>query len=165
MEITSFREMYVAELQEMRNVEMQLIEEWRRVADVASREELKNLTKRGFEETQVRKERLDDLLRQHRADPQAHVDQAMRAIVLETEKMMTIVKGNQLRDAALIASAQKVIHYQIAAYGTAAALAGQLDLRDDQKVLHTGLEGAKQLDATLTDIAKRVVNPEAATTT
>jgi len=50
------------------------------------------------------------------------------------------VKGNDLHDAALIASAQKVEHYEIAAYGTAAALAGQLGLKDDQRLLNESLE-------------------------
>ena len=44
-----------------------------------------------------------------------------------------MLKVDDLRDAGLIASAQKIEHYEIAAYGTAAALAGQLELRDEQK--------------------------------
>jgi ferritin-like metal-binding protein YciE len=74
---------------------------------------------------------------------------------------MTIVKGASLRDAALIASAQKVAHYQIAAYGNAAALAGQLDLRDDQGLLHESLEEEKEVDFMLTRLAKREVNRDA----
>jgi ferritin-like metal-binding protein YciE len=74
---------------------------------------------------------------------------------------MTMVKGNDLRDAALIASAQKVTHYQIAAYGTAAALAGQLDLRDDQTRLHEGLDEEKEADLLLTGLAKSEVNQDA----
>jgi ferritin-like metal-binding protein YciE len=58
----------------------------------------------------------------------------MEALLKETEKMLTMLKGNDLRDAGLIASAQKLEHYEIAAYGTAAALAGQLDLCDDQQM-------------------------------
>jgi ferritin-like metal-binding protein YciE len=54
------------------------------------------------------------------------------------------------------------VHYLIAAYGTAAALAGQLDLRGDRQILHTGLEEVKAVDAALTEIAKRVVNRDAA---
>ncbi len=57
----------------------------------------------------------------------------MQALVNETEKMLAILKGNELRDAGLIASAQKLEHYEIAAYGTAAALAGQLDLREEER--------------------------------
>jgi ferritin-like metal-binding protein YciE len=61
----------------------------------------------------------------------------------------------------LIASAQKLEHYEIAAYGTVAALAGQLDLRDDQQTLHESLEEEKQADLRLTKLAKREVNPDA----
>jgi hypothetical protein len=77
MEITSLRAMCLAALQEMRNVDMQLIEEWRRVAGVASHAKLKNAFMHSFEEMQVRKERLDCLLQPYHADPQAHIDQVI----------------------------------------------------------------------------------------
>jgi hypothetical protein len=51
----------------------------------------------------------------------------MQALISESQKLLEMVEGNNLRDAALIASAQKVEHYEIAAYGTAAAPAGQLN--------------------------------------
>ena len=75
--------------------------------------------------------------------------------------MLSILEGDDLRDAGLIASAQKLEHYEIAAYGSAAALAGQLDLRDDQMLLHDSLLEEKEADAILTDIAKGEVNPDA----
>jgi ferritin-like metal-binding protein YciE len=77
--------------------------------------------------------------------------------------MASMVKGNGLRDAAIIASAQKVEHYEIAAYGTAAALAGQLDLRDDQQTLFQILGEEKAADSMLTELAKREVNQAAVT--
>jgi ferritin-like metal-binding protein YciE len=83
-------------------------------------------------------------------DHLSHTDQAMQALINETEKMMSMVKGDDLRDAALIVSVQKVEHYEIAAYGMVAALAGQLDRRDDQEVLHESLRrgkgGRRQVD-------------------
>ena len=92
------------------------------------------------------------------AEPNAHTDQAMQALVNETRKMLEIVEGNELRDAALIASAQKLEHYEIAAYGVAAALAGQLNLRGDQQMLHKTLVEEKKADALLTELAKGDVN-------
>jgi ferritin-like metal-binding protein YciE len=53
------------------------------------------------------------MLRKHGADPRAHTDQAMQALIKETEKMMSIVQGDDLRDAAIIASVQKIEHYEI----------------------------------------------------
>jgi ferritin-like metal-binding protein YciE len=85
----------------------------------------------------------------------------MQALINETEKMIAMVKGDDLRDAALIASAQKVEHYEIAAYGVVASLAGQLDLRDDQQLLHESLKEEKEADAELTKLAKSEVNQAA----
>src|SRR5436305_818266 len=87
-----------------------------------------------------------------KAIPRAHTDQAMTALIAETEKMLRMLQGDDLRDAGLIASAQKLEHYEIAAYGTAAALAGQLDLREDQRTLHDLLEEEKRIDLLLTKL-------------
>jgi ferritin-like metal-binding protein YciE len=96
-----------------------------------------------------------------RSTPTARIDQAMQALITETKKMITMLKADDLRDAGLIASAQKIEHYEIAAYGTAAALAGQLGLRDEQKMLHMSLEEERQVDGLLTELAKREVNRQA----
>ena len=124
MQITSFKDLYIAELQELTSLEGQLGKALRRMAEVASHPSLKNALMHHREQTQVQKQRLESILQKHSANPRAHTDQAMQALINETEKMITMVKGDDLRDAALIASAQKVKHYEIAAYGTAAALAG-----------------------------------------
>jgi ferritin-like metal-binding protein YciE len=76
--------------------------------------------------------------------------------------MALLLSSNVLRDAGLIASVQKLEHYEIAAYGAAAALAGQLGLREDQKILHQSLDEERLFDSELTQIAKDEVNPEAA---
>jgi ferritin-like metal-binding protein YciE len=75
--------------------------------------------------------------------------------------MMLLLRSDDLRDAGLIASAQKIDHYEIAAYGTAAALAGQLDLRDEQNMLHMSLEEEREFDAVLTRLAKGEINRDA----
>jgi ferritin-like metal-binding protein YciE len=161
MEISNFKDMYLAELQELVSVEEQLSEALLRMAAAASHPALKDALVDHQAETMRQKERLVGILHKHGADPAAHVDQAMQALISETRKMLGIVEGDDLRDAALIASAQKLEHYEIAAYGSAAALAGQLDLRDDQMLLHDSLLEEKEADAILTDIAKGEVNPDA----
>src|SRR5947207_15466174 len=141
-------------------MELQLAEALARMADVAAHPELKNALAHHREQTLAQQERLDSLLTRHRS-AQAHRDQAVQGLVREGEKMLMMLKGNDLRDAGLIASAQKLEHYEIAAYGTAAALAGQLDLRDEQKMLHLSMEEEKRVDVVLTKLAKREVNPDA----
>jgi ferritin-like metal-binding protein YciE len=161
MEINNFRDMFIAELQELLSVETQLADALLRMAGAASHPALKDLLLRHRTETETQKRRLASILEKHGADPAAHTDQAMQALVSETKKMLAMVVGDDLRDAGLIASVQKLEHYEIAAYGTAAALAGQLDLRDEQKMLHLSLEEERLTDERLTQLAKREVNPDA----
>ena len=158
MKIKSLTELYVAELEELANAEDQLAEVLLELAEVASNQKLKSALSDHREETLVHQQRLESLLTEHRAHANAHTDQAMQALVNETRKMLEIVEGNELRDAAVIASAQKLEHYEIAAYGVAAALAGQLNLRGDQQMLHKTLVEEKKADALLTELAKGDVN-------
>jgi ferritin-like metal-binding protein YciE len=120
--------MYIAELRELVSVESQLSDALLRMAGAAAHPAPKDLLLHHRGETEAQKERLATILRKHGANPAAHTDQAMHALVHETRKMLAMLGGGDLRDAGLIASAQKLEHYKIAAYGTAAALAGQLDL-------------------------------------
>ena len=161
MKITSFKELYIAELQELADMERQLATALRRMADIALHAGLKRALADHFEQTTQQRERLRSVIQAHGASPTAHTDQAMQALIRETEKMFTILKDADLRDAALIASAQKLEHYEIAAYGTAAALAGQLDLRNDQAMLHENLEEEKEMDLLLTQLAKSEINRDA----
>ncbi|MBX6424433.1 MAG: DUF892 family protein [Variibacter sp.] len=161
MEITNFKDMYLAELQELANAERQVAASLQRMAAAATHPALKNAFVSHRAEKQAQKERLESILKKHGASTRAHTDQSMQALVGEAEKMLTILKGNNLRDAGLIASAQKLEHYEIAAYGTAAALADQLGLRDDQQMLHESLEEEKQADSLLTRLAKSEINRDA----
>lgn len=161
MQIKNFKEMYIAELQELANMESQLEPALKQMADAATHPSLKRALMRHRDETKEQSKRLQSILQNHSAKLRAHTDQAMEALLNETKKMLSLLEGD-LRDAGLIASAQKLEHYEIAAYGTAAALAGQLDLRDDQRMLHDSLEEERKTDATLTELAKGEVNQDAA---
>jgi ferritin-like metal-binding protein YciE len=66
-----------------------------------------------------------------------------------------------LRDAAMIASAQRIEHYEICVYGTLATYAKGLGLPEDKKILGSILEEEKAADEALTDIATGIVNPQA----
>jgi ferritin-like metal-binding protein YciE len=161
MEISSLKQMFLAELQEIASVEKQLAGELLRMAGAATHPALKRALVHHRAETETQGTRLETILAKHGADPDAHVDQAMEAMIVETKKMLTMLETDDLRDAGLIASAQRIEHYEIAAYGTAAALAGQLDLRDEQKMLHRSLDEERRFDLILTKLAKSEVNPDA----
>lgn len=161
MSITSFQDMYLAELQELASVEAQLSAALATMAEKASTPALKEAFTSHKEETETHAKRLFGLLEGHKVDGETHFDESMERLIQESMKMADMVEDDTVRDAGLIASAQKLAHYQIAAYGTAAALAGQLGFEDDQKILHETLEEEKKADQTLTELAKSEVNPKA----
>lgn len=161
MRIKSYKEMYIAELQELASLEGQLAAALLKLAEAASHPSLKKALAQHRDETVAQEQRLKSILAKHGAKPGAHTDQSMQALINETEKMAHIVKGHDLRDSAIIASAQKVEHYEIAAYGNVAAMAGQLGFRDDQQLLHQTLQEEKSADAVLTQVAETEVNKDA----
>jgi ferritin-like metal-binding protein YciE len=159
--INSFKDMYLAELQEILSVEVQLADALLRMAGAATHPSLKRALIHHRAETETAALRIMTILKKHDADETAHIDQAMQALIAETMKMMMMLRSDDLRDAGLIASAQKIEHYEIAAYGTAAALAGQLELRDEQHMLHMSLEEEREFDLVLTGLAKGEINRDA----
>jgi ferritin-like metal-binding protein YciE len=162
MKMNTLKEVYLAELQELHHVEEQLTQALPQMRDRAQHEELKQVFDQHLEETRSQRERVETILRNHGADPQAHQDQAMERLLAEAEKTLALIDEPAVRDAEMIASAQKVEHYEIAAYGTVATYAGILGFTDDQNTLHAILDEEKNTDRTLTDLADTVVNKDAA---
>jgi ferritin-like metal-binding protein YciE len=163
MNVTSLRDLYIAELQEIRSVEEQLVGALPTMADVAGHPELKQGIQTHLEETRVQQSRVEEILRGHNAEPREHVDQAMQAMLQEAEKWANMVQDRDLRDVGIIASAQRVEHYEIAVYGSLATWAKQLGLDDDLQALLAILEEEKRTDERLSRLAKRMINPDAAT--
>ena len=143
MNIDELRQMYVAELQELRSVEAQLVEALPRMAEMASHPELKEAFQRHLQETRAQGERLDAVLRGLGAEPREHQDSSMQAILHEAEKWAGMLQDPDLRNAGLIASAQRVEHYEIAVYGTLAAWAKELGHAEELQTLHAILEEEK----------------------
>lgn len=164
MTVDDFTQLYISELQELRSVEDQLVNALPGLIDMAAGAALKQVLSNHLEETRLQRDRLDGLLQRHDADPRAHRDGSMQAILTEAGRWGAKLSTPDLRDAGLIASAQRVEHYEIAVYGTLATWAKTLGLKDDLTVLLALLEEEKAADAMLTDLAKRLVNPEAAAT-
>jgi len=161
MKIATLQDLYLVELQELRSVTVQFEGALERLADAASNPSLKKIFARQQKEIRAEAERLDKMLQQRDVGGDGHTDQAMEALVREMEKMISLIEGNELRDVALIGSTQRLEHYQIAAYGTVAALAGHLDLRSEQKALHSMVDNKKKIDIQLTELATAKVNPSA----
>ncbi|NDW07524.1 YciE/YciF ferroxidase family protein [Jiella pacifica] len=164
MAISGLRDLYVAELQEARSFEALLTDALPKMAKAASEEQLRLAFEQHLEATREQLASVEALLKEAGADPKAHQDQSMKVLIEQSEKMTGMVAAGPLRDAALIASAQRIEHYEIAVYGTLATYAKMLGLENDHQILNGILGEEKDADDLLTDIAVGMVNPAVAET-
>jgi ferritin-like metal-binding protein YciE len=157
----NLKQIYISELQEQRSAEEQLIQALPKMSEMASAQALGVAFEQHLGETRAQLGRLDGILEKHGAEPREHSDRSMQTLIAESEKWAKMIDDPEARDAGLIASAQRVEHYEIAVYGTLATWAKQLGLDDDMATLLSILEEEKSADEKLTRLAKREVNPEA----
>ena len=107
MNVGDLRTMYVAELQELRSVEDQLVTALPKIAQLVEHPQLRQALERHLAETESQRNRLDELLKRHNATPTAHEDSSMRAIIREADRWAGMVSDADCRDAGIIASAQR----------------------------------------------------------
>lgn len=162
-EIDSLSSLYVAELQELNSAEAQLSTVLRQLPGTLQSQDLESHLLGYATEIQARHEDLERILRSRGIDPGAHPDDAMHALVLETKKMQQVC-SESVRDAAVLASVQRLVHFKIAGYGTVATYATFLDRSDDASRLAQYADRDKEFDEELSELAKQVVNPAAAAT-
>jgi ferritin-like metal-binding protein YciE len=158
----NLKQIYLSELQEQRSAEEQLVQALPKLSEMAHDAPLAAALQEHLRETRGQLDRLDEILSRHGAEPREHKDRSMETILGEAGKWAMMIDDPEPRDAGLIASAQRVEHYEIAVYGTLANWAKQLGLKDDMDVLLAILEEEKQADWKLTALAKKQVNAEAA---
>jgi ferritin-like metal-binding protein YciE len=158
----TFDEMYVTELAEFRSVEEQMAENLDVFADQATDAALVELIRSHRAMTAKHRDRLSEMLEAHGERPDAHSDGSMSALVSEAEKWAGMVDDPALRDAGLIASLQRMEHYEIAVAGTLARWAESLGHQSDARALASILEDDKATDARFSEIAEHAVNPVSA---
>lgn len=152
MAVKNIEELFVHELSDIYSAEKQLTRALPRLARAAGSEELSAAFEAHLEETHGQIERIDqivDLL-------------GIRLKRIKCAAMEGLVEEGPLRDTALIGGAQKVEHYEIAAYGTLCALARQLGYTDALPLLEETLEEEKATDMKLTALAEGGANEMAA---
>lgn len=159
-EIDSLHTLYVSELQELRSAEAQLQSLLRSVPGSYQSTSLDQVLRGYTTDIDARTSGLDAIIASMGANPRGHSDRAMRALIGETRRM-TKVRPTHVRGAALVASLQRLIHFKIAGYGTAATYAAMLTRPDDAQHLHGYVEREKAVDNELNALAKAMINPEA----
>ena len=158
----NLKQIYISELQEQRSAEEQLMQALPKMSEMAHDTQLASALQEHLRETRTQLDRLDEILSRHGAEPREHTDRSMETILGEAGKWAMMIDDPEPRDAGLIASAQRIEHYEIAVYGTLATWAKQLGLNEDTDILLTILEEEKNADWKLTALAKKQVNREAA---
>jgi ferritin-like metal-binding protein YciE len=162
MQIKDFRTMYLAELTEAASFEEMMANALPFLAQNVSTDRLRNAIDAHVQEAKSQKQDMETLLRKYSGEIEAHTDQSMQALVDESRKMAGMVPEGSLRDAAIIASIQRMKHYEVAVYGTLATYAECLGLQDDKNTLGAMLDREKHFDEALSEIAEEDVNPQAA---
>jgi ferritin-like metal-binding protein YciE len=159
--LDSLDAMYEAELQELHNAEGQLAQLTNDLARTMSHSELAFRMQEYATELHARRGDVEGLLSRIGANVRARTDDAMRALIDETEKMWRVCAAN-VRDAAVTASVQRIIHYKIAGYGAIASYAKALGREEDARHFAQLAERDRAVDAELSDLAKDTLNPQAA---
>lgn len=163
LNLNSFDDLYVAQLQDLYSAETQLLGALPKMAEAATHPQLKQAFQQHLEVTKRQQDRVAQILRSLDEDPGDETCQAMKGLVKEGQEIIGADGDDAVRDAGLIAAAQRVEHYEIAGYGTVRTFAERLGRQDDARLLDEILSEEKEADDLLNEIALSIVNPDAAT--
>ncbi|WP_369942859.1 ferritin-like domain-containing protein [Xanthomonas medicagonis] len=162
MAIKTIDELFLHELSDIYSAEKQLTKALPKLARAATNPALRAAFEAHLEETQGQVERIDQIVEILDLRLKRIKCAAMEGLVEEGKEVIDSIEAGPVRDAALIGGAQKVEHYEIASYGTLAAMAKQLGKTDALKLLLETLEEEKSTDEKLTLLAEQGGNQDAA---
>jgi ferritin-like metal-binding protein YciE len=157
----SLRELYVNELKDLYNAETQLVKALPKMAKGSFNAELRQGFEEHLRQTSEHVSRLEQIFEMLGEKPGGKKCVGMEGIVKEGAETLSEDYEDALMDAAIIGAAQRVEHYEIAAYGTAKAFAELLGENDHVSLLEETLEEEKETDQKLTQLAEQI-NPRAA---
>jgi ferritin-like metal-binding protein YciE len=156
--IKNIEDLFYHELQVLWSAENMLVEIMPDMINRAKSLGLKKMLALHHAETQQHKNALEMICRQLNIDPEGDFNPGMKGILEEGDKVMAKDATDEAMDAALIAGAQKVEHYEISGYGSAAYYAEMLGYEGIAKRLRLTLEEEQQADTKLNFLAKNLIN-------
>ena len=160
-DIQSMDDLFVHGLQDIYYAENQILKSLPNMIEKAASGELRKALQTHLAETRKQVQQLERVFRMHGNEPQGSSCPAIDGILEEADDIMGEVEDKNVLDAAMIAAAQAVEHYEITRYGALIAWAKQLGRRDCAAVLRQNLVEEKATDKKLTAMAERRVNPAA----
>lgn len=158
MRIDSMEKLLVDELKDLYSAEKQITKALPKMASEATSEELRTAFESHLRETEGHVQRLERVFELLGETPHAKTCKAMQGLLEEGEEMMKSCAKGKVRDAAMISAAQRVEHYEMAAYGTMRNFAEVLGQMEAQQLLQSTLDEEGETDKKLTRIAT-TVNP------
>jgi ferritin-like metal-binding protein YciE len=153
MQFQSLQDVFAEQLNDLRSAEQQLVEALPKMAGAASTDELRTAFEEHLAQTRQHLERIDDVISATGVAVTGEECKGMKGLIAEGSEIIEAQGDPIARDAALIAAAQRVEHYEIAGYGTVVTLAGQLDYDDAKDTLGQTLDEEESADKLLTKIA------------
>lgn len=166
MQMQTLQDLFEHEISDLYSAETQLVAALPKMAQAASNDQLRGAFEHHLQETRDHVRRLEEI-RGQIGSSMSEECKGMRGLIAEGDETVSANGDSMVKDAALISAAQRVEHYEIAAYGTARTLAGELDLADAKDLLDQTLDEESNADKLLTKIAtggmfKAGVNQKAA---
>lgn len=161
LEFNSLDDLFLEQLQDLYDAEKRLTEALPKMADAAHSAQLKQAFQSHLRETEGQVTRLERIFQQLGQTPQRETCEAMKGLIKEGSEMIQAKGDPDVRDAALIAAAQRVEHYEMAGYGTARTFAQRLGHQDAARLLQETLDEEGAADKKLTQIAEAQVNVRA----
>jgi ferritin-like metal-binding protein YciE len=152
MQLQTVQDLFEHEISDLFSAETQLVAALPQMAQAATNEELRQAFEHHLEETREHVRRLEDI-RGRIGSTLSDECEGMKGLIEEGREIIGAGGDPEVKDAALISAAQRVEHYEIAAYGTARTLADELDLDDAQDLLDQTLDEESNADKLLTKIA------------
>lgn len=161
MEMTSLRELYVEQLKDLYSAENQITKALPKMIKKAESPELKASFQEHLQQTEGQIDRLEQIFQLLQVSPRGKKCVGMEGLIEEGKEAMSEDMEPDVMDAALIAAAQKVEHYEISGYGTARAYARLLKDNRAVQLLTESLEEEAEADEKLTQLAESGINVEA----
>jgi ferritin-like metal-binding protein YciE len=161
MKLNTLHDLYLHQLKDLYSAESQLIDALPDMAKEANHPDLKQAFSEHLQQTKQQKSRLEKIGKSLGEDLDGETCQAMKGLIKEGKEMIKQKAADPVKDAGLIAAAQRVEHYEIAGYGTVCTFAEMLGRNDDLQLLKETLSEEKNTDDKLNKIAKQTVDPAA----
>lgn len=154
--VNTLHELLIEEIKDLYDAEKQLVKALPKMEKAASNPELKQGFANHLEETKAQVSRLETVFERLSSPAKGKTCKAMQGLVEEGSEAINLHAPDAIRDACLIGAAQRVEHYEIAAYGTARSLAEILGEIEVVELLQETLDEEKNTDKHLTTLAQTV---------